>query len=130
MRISDINTTIEVQKLKGEYNQKSQEVEGFELAMQKAVKSGDVERLKKVAVQFEEVFMNMLMKAMRSTVGDGGLIEKSNQEQIFQSMLDEKFAKEVAEAGGIGIADMMVQQLKNYITSSESEKTQRFDGLG
>lgn len=115
MKINDIDTSIEVQKLKDNYDKKNRKVTGFDNALKKAVKSGDMIELKKVAVEFEEIFVNMLMKSMRATVGDGGLIAKSNQEEIFEGMLDEAFSKKVAQAGGVGIADMMVEQLKKYV---------------
>lgn len=130
MNISSINPTVQAEQLKAEMNGDQKATEGFQEALQKAAESGDVEKLKKVATDFEEVFVNMLLKAMRSTVVDSGLTEKSNQRDIFQGMLDESFAKEMAEAGGIGIADMMVKQLEKYIGRESDETREPFDLKG
>ncbi|MCK8059852.1 MULTISPECIES: rod-binding protein [unclassified Fusibacter] len=130
MNISSINPTVQAEQLKAEMNGEAKAAEGFQEALQKAAESGDVEKLKKVATDFEEVFVNMLLKAMRSTVVDSGLTEKSNQRDIFQGMLDESFAKEMAEAGGIGIADMMVKQLEKYIAHEADETREPFDLKG
>ncbi|MEC8930012.1 MAG: rod-binding protein, partial [Candidatus Latescibacterota bacterium] len=52
--------------------------------------SADEQRqaLREASRQFEAVFLNQMLKAMRETVGDGGLIEKSQGEEVFQGMLD------------------------------------------
>jgi flagellar protein FlgJ len=130
MTISNINPAVQAQQLKAEFNNQAQATSGFEDALKIAAESGDVEKLKKVATDFEEVFVNMLLKAMRSTVQESGLTEKSNQRDIFQGMLDESFAKEMAEAGGVGIADMMVKQLQKYVEKETDEERMSFDLKG
>lgn len=124
MKISDINTTIQTNQINTQYQSETNEVSAFEHALKTAAQNKDVAELKKVATQFEELFMNMMLKAMRATVGDGGLVEKSNQFEIFQGMLDENFAESFAEAGGIGIADMMIEQMRKYVAEDQSVQSQ------
>lgn len=85
---------------------------GFEEALKKAAESGDDEKLKKACQEFESVFLNMMLSTMRKTIPDGGLIEKSQATETFESMLDEEYSKSLSKSGGIGLADVLVKQLK------------------
>ncbi|SFE26524.1 flagellar assembly peptidoglycan hydrolase FlgJ [Nitrosomonas sp. Nm166] len=65
--------------------------------------------LQKAAQQFEALFMQMLLKSMREATPKDGLFD-SQQTQFFTQMYDQQLAQHVSTKG-IGIADMMVQQL-------------------
>ena len=80
-------------------------------AAKAAKAAADDQKLRKVCRDMESMFMNMLLTSMRETVPEGGLIEKSSGEKIMQSMLDQELSKNMAKAGGIGIADMLHRQL-------------------
>jgi len=67
------------------------------------------EALQKVAQQFEALFMHMLLKSMREATSKDGLFD-SQQTQFFTQMYDQQLAQHISTKG-IGIADMMVQQL-------------------
>jgi len=69
-------------------------------------------RLKRVCSQFESLFIASMLKSMRKTVEDGGLIRESNEGKIFKSMFDEKLALSIADSGGIGLGAMLFEQLK------------------
>ncbi len=127
VKINDINSTIQAQTVNANYQQKDQRVASFEAALQKAAESQDIAQLKKVAADFEEIFMNMLLKSMRQTVGDSGLIEKDSQSQTFETMLDEAFAEKLADAGGVGISDLIVKQFESYFASDAKQATAQFD---
>lgn len=121
------NQTADGASFQAELEKSKAEVEKLQQSVQAAQESGDLEALKKVAKEFEEIFVNMLLKSMRSTIMDGGLTEKSNQRGMFEGMLDEEFAKQISEKGGIGIQDMMVRQLQRYVdnTLPETEAPQQ-----
>lgn len=68
--------------------------------------------LRHAATQFEAVFMNMLMKSMRETLGQDGLFD-SQTTRTYTSMLDQQLAQTVSKRG-MGLADMMVHQLSRY----------------
>jgi flagellar protein FlgJ len=53
-----------------------------------------------------------MLKSMRNTVVEGGLLAKSNEGKIIDSMFDEKLGQEIANSGGIGIGKMLFEQLK------------------
>lgn len=69
-------------------------------------------RLKRACLEFESLFVAHMLKAMRKTVSEGGLIRESNEGKIFKSMFDEKLALEIAQSGGIGLGEMLFEQVK------------------
>ncbi len=62
------------------------------------------------AKQFEAVFTQMMVKSMRDATMSGGLLG-SDQEKMFNGMLDDQLAQQLASHKGIGLADMMLKQL-------------------
>ncbi|MCL1935610.1 MAG: rod-binding protein [Defluviitaleaceae bacterium] len=72
----------------------------------------DTSDIKKAAIEMETYFLNEMFKAMRRTIPEAtGMFEKSNAERIWQDMLDEETAKNLANSGGVGLAQMMYSQL-------------------
>ena len=66
---------------------------------------------RKAAREFETLFVGMMLKSMRETVGKDMLAGKGQSEDIYRSMLDQEYAKAVAEQGGLGLAKMIEDQL-------------------
>ncbi len=97
---------------------KNEQTKDFKKILESAQNSSDDEKLRSTCKQFESIFVNMLMENMRRTVGDGGLVEKSQAREIFEGMLDEEIAKEVSRGEGIGLAKMMYAQLSKHIDSN------------
>lgn len=76
--------------------------------------------LQKAAVQFEGVFLNTLLKAMRQTVPENDLFNGGGATKFYRQMHDAEIAKSLATSnGGLGIADMIVRQLS--IKENEGE---------
>jgi flagellar protein FlgJ len=70
------------------------------------------ETLKKVAQQFESLFLEMMLKSMREAkLGDG--IFDSDAGELYQSMFDKQVAMDLATGpgGGLGIAELLIRQL-------------------
>lgn len=72
--------------------------------------------LREAAKEFEAYFLQYLLKGMRRTVPKGGLIDTGFAGDIYQEMYDERLAEEMAGAGGIGLADLLVEQLRSEAT--------------
>jgi flagellar protein FlgJ len=104
-----------------------EKVKGFESAIQSAVKAKDQEGLKKATEEFEAVFIQILLKSMRETITEGGLIEKSQGRSMFEGMYDEELSKNMAMGRQMGIADMLYQQLSQF---DESDERKGFDVKG
>lgn len=90
---------------------KTSETKDYQETVNIAKQEGDDESLKEVCQEFEAYFIQQLFKEMKNTVPDGGLIGKSQGEDIFEEMLYEEYAKEASKGMGIGITDIMYQQL-------------------
>jgi peptidoglycan hydrolase FlgJ len=67
--------------------------------------------LKKVSKQFESVFINQIVQAMRKTVVKGGLVPESNAERIYQNLLDAEYAQNMSESEQIGISNLVYEHL-------------------
>lgn len=68
-------------------------------------------KLKDVSQMYEKQFLREMLKAMRGTVHESGLIKTSQAEQIFREQLDGEYVDKWGEKGGIGLADLIHQQL-------------------
>lgn len=92
-----------------------QVTEGFAAKMEKAAASiqDDKEKakLKEVCKDMEAVYLNLMLSKMRATVPKSKLMGDSSQEEMFRSLLDSEMTKNLAKAGGIGLADMLYRQL-------------------
>lgn len=72
--------------------------------------------LKAAAQQFESVFLNMMLKSMREATPQDGLFD-SEQTKMFTGMLDQQLAQSMASGRGVGLADIMVQQLSRNMAA-------------
>ena len=78
--------------------------------------------LRKAANEFEAVFVRQMVAAMRKTVGDHGVIRKSNGQRVFESMLDEEWARKLAGKNGPnGLSEVLYRQLSRQMGLSEEE---------
>jgi peptidoglycan hydrolase FlgJ len=68
-------------------------------------------KLREVSEMYEKHFLREMMKAMRSTVGESGLIKTNQAEKIFQEQLDHNYVDKWGEKGGIGLSEMIYKQL-------------------
>ncbi|CAG1772299.1 Murein DD-endopeptidase MepM [uncultured bacterium] len=69
--------------------------------------------LRAAAAEFESLFINQMMKSMRESIGKSELFHGGNAEEIYTSMLDTELSKNMAKAGGIGLANMLLRQLSD-----------------
>jgi Rod binding domain-containing protein len=72
-------------------------------------------QLKKVAQDFESIFISHLFERMRAATPKGGFLDSSREHEIFTSMQDQELSKSLAQGGGLGLSRMLFQQLKKSI---------------
>ena len=69
-------------------------------------------KLRTAAQEFESVFVAQLLSTMRQSSTETDFLgENSTTMKIFNGMLDEKYAMEIAKTGQLGLAEMLIQQL-------------------
>ncbi|MBF1164272.1 MAG: flagellar assembly peptidoglycan hydrolase FlgJ [Dechloromonas agitata] len=82
--------------------------------------SNPQEGLKAAAQQFEALFLQQVMKSMRDTVPQDGLLN-SDSSRFYTSLLDQQLAQNLASSGkGIGFARLIEQQLGKNLGASQS----------
>ena len=68
-------------------------------------------QLRKVAEDFEAVFLYQILKQMRGTIHKEEMFHGGPGEDIFTEMMDEEFSKRMAGNGTTGVAEMLFRQL-------------------
>ncbi len=68
-------------------------------------------QLKNLAQDYEGVFLNQLVSAMRKTVPENEFMPTSHAEKVYRSMLDQEYAKQLAKSEQIGLSKVVYAQL-------------------
>ena len=70
------------------------------------------QQAKKVSQDFEALFVGMMMKSMRATVGKDKLTGGGHGDEVYRSMLDQEYANaSVKGGGGLGIAKIIEKDI-------------------
>ncbi len=86
------------------------------------VKSGSAleqKRMEEAATQFEGLLLQQLFKSMWSSVPQEGMLSGSNEEGYYRDMLNEALAKDFSEGQGIGIKQVILNELKKSAYSKK-----------
>jgi len=68
-------------------------------------------KVRHAAQMLESHFTTWLLREMRKTVPDGGLIERGPAQDIYEQMLDDSLAESIAQGNGLGLAEAITRQL-------------------
>lgn len=68
-------------------------------------------KVRQVAEDFVSVFMDQVMKSMRSTVQENPMMHGDNGEKFFQEMLDTEQSKTLAKGSGFGLTDLIYESM-------------------
>jgi flagellar protein FlgJ len=91
-------------------------------ALKKDVKGGnDPQAIRAAAQQFESLFTNMMLKAMREAKLGPGLGD-SQEGDLYQDMYDQQLALQMSQGKGLGLADLLVQQLTRSAAASAASR--------
>ncbi len=102
----------------------SAKLESFQDAL---LMAEDDEELKNACEQFEQYFINLMFKEMQKTVNkddsENSMFKESQAEGIYKDFLYQEYSKGMTEAGGIGLAKQMYEQMQRQnqgrVTSEE-----------
>jgi flagellar protein FlgJ len=75
--------------------------------------------VKKVATQFEALFMQMVLKSMREATPRSGLLDSQEQDMV-RGMLDQQVAQQIA-GRGTGLSEMIARQLARNLPASAAD---------
>lgn len=76
-----------------------------------ALSPGAATRETQALQEFEQLFLYQMLKEMRNTVPEGGLLGDGMKKGHFEEMMDDFLAGEMAASGQLGIAREMAAQL-------------------
>ena len=87
-------------------------------------------KLRSACEGFESIFINKLWKQMRSSVPKEGYLH-SKEEDIYLSMFDVEVSKKMSSAGGIGLGNLLFEQLQEQLSDAGSKTSNaKHKGLG
>jgi len=97
-------------------NAESKELQGFKrklTSLNDRLSGGKDQKaaLRDACKKFEAVFMGKIWQQMRKNVPKGGYLS-NRYEQQYTAMFDKDFSEKLAEGGGIGLGDMLYDQLR------------------
>ena len=80
--------------------------------------------LRDACLKMESLFIHHLVKEMRATIDKSGFISGGRAEEIYTSMMDAETANRISKRGGIGLADMLRNQLGNHTSERKVEDSE------
>ncbi|MCW3478062.1 flagellar assembly peptidoglycan hydrolase FlgJ [Neisseriaceae bacterium JH1-16] len=75
--------------------------------------------IKQVASQFEAMFLDTLVKQMRTTSLDGE--EKSSDMDTYQGLFDQQLVQNLTQAGGVGLGEVLAKQIGKLAGVTEKD---------
>ncbi|EPG74810.1 rod binding protein [Leptospira fainei serovar Hurstbridge str. BUT 6] len=73
-------------------------------------------RLYDASVEFESIFVKMVLKEMKATVHKSGLIDGGYAEEIFEDMLYDEYSKNLSANSSLGLAEQIYQSLSSNLS--------------
>jgi peptidoglycan hydrolase FlgJ len=72
-------------------------------------------QLEQAAKMYEHHFLQEMVKAMRSTVSESEITKGGIGDKIYKDQLDDKYVEQWSESGGIGLADMIYDEMMEKV---------------
>ena len=79
--------------------------------MQNLTKGGDLKQMRKVAKDFEAVFISQMLQPMFQDLGAEAPFGGGHGEDVWRSLQVQEYGKAISDAGGIGIADKVMREM-------------------
>lgn len=77
-----------------------------------AAREKEAARLKEACAGFEAVMLHTMLKTMRQTLPEGGIFDRSQSEDIWQSRMDQEVTERIAKGpSSPGLRDFLYRQL-------------------
>ncbi len=88
--------------------------------MRADARRADPDAARGTAQQFESIFIQIMLKAMRAATPQGGLLD-SSQMDTYQQMFDDQIALELSAGKGIGLADVIEAQISGAAPVTDTD---------
>ncbi len=83
----------------------------------------DMIAAKKVAKDFEALFVGIMIKSMRDTVGKDSMTYGGHGEEVYRSLLDQEYAKAISDNNGLGLAERIEKELLKSLPVKDTKNT-------
>ncbi|WP_061223357.1 rod-binding protein [Leptospira weilii] len=107
--------------LRKEFNEKfSGKISSSEIRMPHNIKEETAadpyrKKLYSASVEFESIFVKMMLTEMKKTVEKSGLIGGGHAEEIFEDMLYDEYSKNLSANSSLGLAEQIYQSLSSNL---------------
>jgi flagellar protein FlgJ len=81
----------------------------FVASAQTAIKDA---KLKQACADFESIFIYYMLKSMRKSLPQNGLLDNSQEQKVYKSMADQAMSENIARGRGMGLGELLYDQLK------------------
>ncbi len=99
------------------------------LGQSKLTEAEKAKKLRDTCESFESIFIQKMWQQMRATLPQENPLV-GREEKFWQSMYDQEFSKEMAKGGGIGLADMMYEQLSENLFNVSKTTANAYNAKG
>jgi len=100
-------------------------------ALKLDAKTNQQKALRAAAQEFESLFTTMMLKSMRSATSSiGDSLGGSSEMDLYQGMFDQQIATQMSKGKGLGLADMLVQQLNRSGLVKGAKEVSSEQGVG
>jgi murein DD-endopeptidase MepM/ murein hydrolase activator NlpD len=79
--------------------------------------------LKKAAQEFEAVFIAHMLKVMRETIQESGLLEGGFGKSIYTELFDQEVSLSLAKRGALGISNLLERSISADISADEKKQS-------
>ncbi|MGM0370024.1 MAG: rod-binding protein [Bacillota bacterium] len=107
-----ISTAANIQQFKTSQASEKQKEDQVSQLAKKADTADTNEKIKKLAQEYESIFVSMMFKKMDKAGVKSDLIDTGMSEDVYKDMYYDELAKKAAFKNNLGIAEAMYQQLK------------------
>ncbi len=73
------------------------------------------EKLQEASQDFEQLFIQQMLKTMRDATQKSDLLPESNGEKTFKSMLDQEYAQMASRTRAFGLGEMIYNEYKHSV---------------
>ncbi len=77
-------------------------------------------KLYDASVEFESVFVKMMLKEMKNSVQKEKLIDGGYAEEIFEDMLYDEYSKEISKNESLGLAEQIYKQMSAMLPPAKN----------
>lgn len=81
------------------------------MALKGKMRGVDPQQVRDVSKQYEQQFLNSMVKAMRQTLPENEMMPQSSAEKYYREELDQKYVENWTNSGGVGFADIIYNQI-------------------